>query len=186
MPQRGRPRNERTRADILAAAGELLREQGYDAATISAIAERAGVGRQTVYRRWPSKAALFADAVLGGATGVDGPGGPAKIGSLAEWIGRFGGALATPDSAALVRALTAAAAADADESEKLYTQLTKPAHAQLADLLEAAGGSERADAELLADALLGALLFRALTRASIDDAYTARLARLTLASRREE
>lgn len=181
MPQRGRPRNEQTRAAILGAAGDLLREQGYDAATISAIAERAGVGRQTLYRWWPSKAALFADAVLGGAAGLETEDTPAgDTASIPAWVARFGGVLTTPDSAALVRALTAAAAADADESEKLYAQLTKPAHAQLAGLLEAAGRTGPRDAELLADAMLGALLFRALTRSPIDDDYTARLARLAL------
>ncbi|WP_314149283.1 helix-turn-helix domain-containing protein [uncultured Leifsonia sp.] len=180
MPQRGRPRNESSRAAILEAAGALLREQGYEAATISAIAERAGVGRQTLYRRWPSKAALFADAVLDGAASLDATADPPH-GSIPAWIERFAGILATPDSAALVRALTAAAAADADESEKLYAQLTRPAHAQLVALLAAAGAGGPADAELLADATVGALLFRALTRAPIDAGYTTRLARLALA-----
>ena len=47
---------------ILAAATELVAEEGYAAASIEAIARRAGAGKQTVYRWWPSRAALLAEA----------------------------------------------------------------------------------------------------------------------------
>jgi AcrR family transcriptional regulator len=43
---------------------DLALEVGFSGLTIEAIAARAGVGKHTVYRRWPSKAALFLDAVL--------------------------------------------------------------------------------------------------------------------------
>jgi|SRR5690554_1646919 AcrR family transcriptional regulator len=56
--RRGRPRDpERSRA-IVEAARELLREGGWDALTIEAVATRANVGRPTVYRRWPTKGHL--------------------------------------------------------------------------------------------------------------------------------
>jgi AcrR family transcriptional regulator len=62
--RRGRPRDpERSRA-ILDAARSLLREGGWEALTIEAVANRAGVGRPTVYRRWPTKGHLAAE-VLG-------------------------------------------------------------------------------------------------------------------------
>jgi AcrR family transcriptional regulator len=41
----------------------LLAERGFQAATIEAIATRAGVGRNTIYRRWSSKEELIADAL---------------------------------------------------------------------------------------------------------------------------
>ncbi len=41
-------------------ARNMLAEGGYGALTIDAVAERAGVAKTTVYRRWPSKAALIA------------------------------------------------------------------------------------------------------------------------------
>lgn len=44
---------------ILEAAAALAGEVGYAAATIEAIAARAGAGKQTIYRWWPSKAALY-------------------------------------------------------------------------------------------------------------------------------
>ena len=42
---------------------ELLAERGFQATTMDAIAERAGVGKNTIYRRWSSKEDLVADAV---------------------------------------------------------------------------------------------------------------------------
>jgi AcrR family transcriptional regulator len=47
---------------ILAAAVEELAEAGYGGVTIDSIAARAGVGKSTIYRHWPDKLALIADA----------------------------------------------------------------------------------------------------------------------------
>ncbi|MFI6517894.1 TetR/AcrR family transcriptional regulator [Spirillospora sp. NPDC050679] len=49
---------------IMQAALDLARESGYAKLSIEAVAARAGVGKHTVYRRWPSRAQLFLDAVL--------------------------------------------------------------------------------------------------------------------------
>jgi AcrR family transcriptional regulator len=50
-----------TRDRLLAAAQELVEEGGYAAASVAAIAERAGVAAGTLYRHWPSKGELFAE-----------------------------------------------------------------------------------------------------------------------------
>ncbi|CAM5379370.1 TetR/AcrR family transcriptional regulator [Streptomyces viridifaciens] len=57
-------RSERARAAVLTAAAELVAEVGYGKLTIEAIAARAGVGKQTIYRWWPSKGAVVFDAFL--------------------------------------------------------------------------------------------------------------------------
>ncbi|MFD3743417.1 TetR/AcrR family transcriptional regulator [Nocardia sp. NPDC058633] len=57
-------RNEGSRRAILSAAFELAGDIGYDKLTIEAIAARAGVGKQTIYRWWPSKGAVLLDAFL--------------------------------------------------------------------------------------------------------------------------
>ncbi|MGE4278308.1 MAG: TetR/AcrR family transcriptional regulator [Magnetospirillum sp.] len=48
-------------AAILAAAAQLVAENGYAPVTVEAIAARAGVGKQTIYRWWDSKAALYVE-----------------------------------------------------------------------------------------------------------------------------
>ena len=57
-------RNDAVRRAILAAAIDLVGEVGYPKLTIERIAKSAGVGKQTIYRWWPSKGALFFDAFL--------------------------------------------------------------------------------------------------------------------------
>jgi AcrR family transcriptional regulator len=54
-------RSGRAHAAILEATRELIVEVGYDSMSIEGIAGRAGVGKQTIYRWWPSKAALVLD-----------------------------------------------------------------------------------------------------------------------------
>jgi AcrR family transcriptional regulator len=49
---------------IVRATRELLLERGFDGLSIEAVAGRAGVGKQTIYRWWPSRHALVADVVL--------------------------------------------------------------------------------------------------------------------------
>ena len=62
-PRRGRPRRVSAGEAILEATLALLAERGFQATTIEAIADRAGVGRNTIYRRWASKEELIADAL---------------------------------------------------------------------------------------------------------------------------
>ncbi|MFG1706502.1 TetR/AcrR family transcriptional regulator [Nonomuraea sp. M3C6] len=57
-------RNEVSRRAILTAAFELVQEVGYARLSIEGIAARAGVGKQTIYRWWPSKGAVLFDAFL--------------------------------------------------------------------------------------------------------------------------
>jgi len=57
-------RSERSRQAILTATADLLREVGYTRLAVEAIAARAGVGKQTIYRWWPDKGAVVLDAYL--------------------------------------------------------------------------------------------------------------------------
>jgi AcrR family transcriptional regulator len=58
----GRPRSEHARLAILRSTLRLLKENGFSGFTIEAVADRAAVGKATVYRWWPNKGALIADA----------------------------------------------------------------------------------------------------------------------------
>ncbi len=66
-----------TRREILASAGTLFRAQGYTAVAMPVIAREAGVGVETIYRAFGSKAGLFKAvidaAVAGGSTRAERP-----------------------------------------------------------------------------------------------------------------
>ena len=64
-PQRpvGRPRSAEVHSAIIKATLELLAEEGFDGMSIEAVANRAGVGKTAIYRRWSSKEALVIDAL---------------------------------------------------------------------------------------------------------------------------
>ena len=61
---RGRPRSAEADRAILTATADLLAERGLAAMSIEEVAARAGVGKTTIYRRWPSKGLLALDAFV--------------------------------------------------------------------------------------------------------------------------
>ncbi|MCC8251137.1 TetR/AcrR family transcriptional regulator [Saccharothrix luteola] len=72
MPPDAARRSDRSRRAILLAALELVEALGHSRLTIEAVAARAGVGKQTIYRWWPSKGPLLFDAFLEfGPAGTD-------------------------------------------------------------------------------------------------------------------
>jgi AcrR family transcriptional regulator len=64
----GRPRSEQARQSILRSTLKLLAKRGFSELTIEAVAAHAGVAKATVYRWWPDKAALIADAFASSTT----------------------------------------------------------------------------------------------------------------------
>ncbi len=106
-------RSERSRLAILDAALALAREQGYARLTIEAIAARAGVGKQTIYRWWPSKAAVLLDALEGASSGSN----PIRYSSdvvadVRQFVAKLAALLADDDFGPLVGALICAAQQD--------------------------------------------------------------------------
>ena len=65
-------RKETSRRAILTAAFELVQEVGYAKLSIEGVAARAGVGKQTIYRWWPSKGAVLFDAFRMLSEGAEG------------------------------------------------------------------------------------------------------------------
>ncbi len=104
-------RSDRSRRAIHDAALALVTEVGYRRTTIEGIAARAGVGKQTIYRWWPSKAAVLMDAFLdlAGRAAVE----PGAASGAAGQSGE--GAQGIPDSGDLVADLKLVLRATVDE-----------------------------------------------------------------------
>ncbi len=60
----GRPRSEAAHEAILRSALRLVTKHGFRAVTVNQIAADAGVGKMTLYRHWPNKAAVIMDSLL--------------------------------------------------------------------------------------------------------------------------
>lgn len=58
------PRIERSKRAALQGALAVLLEEGWEAVTLTRVAERSGVGRTTLYRHWADRTALLRDALL--------------------------------------------------------------------------------------------------------------------------
>jgi len=122
----GRPRSPEIQLSILHATADLVMEIGFKALTMDAIAARAGVGRMTIYRRWPNKAAIVMDAFV---ARVD-PGtlfSPAKtyLDSIRLQMRTMAKAFRGPDGA-LIRALLAEAQFDTELATALRERWTMP------------------------------------------------------------
>ncbi len=172
----GRPRDAQLDRTILEATRRLLAAVSYAELSMEAVAVSAKVGKKTLYRRWPSKAPLVADAVLdaygrGGSFGVPDTG---EIhADLHSWLVEHADFIAEPSNAALIRALIAAAASNPSDNSALYERLSAPQHAGLTSRLRNAVQQRelRADADLdaIANALIGTLLLEVLTRTATSD-----------------
>ena len=89
---RGRPRRAEADAEILDAALAMLRVGGYRELSLDEVARRAGTAKSSIYRRWPSKAALAAEIVRRQAPR---PEGDAALAFDALLNGPMGGVIAS-------------------------------------------------------------------------------------------
>lgn len=148
-------------------------EIGYEGLTIGGIAARAGVGKDTIYRWWPSKGLVVADAVLGPDTEpafyTDPPPDTGDlVADMHGWVRQLARDYAEPAGAARVLAVTAAATEDPATAARLVERFTRPRQAAVVARLRAAAalGEVRADADLaaVADSLMATLFFWAISR----------------------
>ena len=161
-PLRGRPRSELARAAVLHAADDLLVEVGYEALTMKGIAERAGVGRQTVYRWWTSKAEILFEACVLDARHelATTPGAPAD--TLSDYLERLLAFLNDSDAGATYLALLGASRVDTAVADMLSA--TDPLRDSTRVLIETLGAAiDAPDLELAIAQVSGPLVFQALT-----------------------
>jgi AcrR family transcriptional regulator len=163
-------RNERSRQAILTATADLLGEVGYTKLTVEAIAARAGVGKQTIYRWWPDKGAVVLDAYLA-LVGAEGnltfPDSGDLEADLRHALGSTIDSLADPVYERRYRALLTAIQDDPELAAALLDRLLTPWLAATRDRLRAAQqAGQIADVDLVvaAELLYGPVYYRWLLR----------------------
>ncbi|MFV2011921.1 MULTISPECIES: TetR/AcrR family transcriptional regulator [unclassified Micromonospora] len=167
-PQPAR-RSEQSRRAILAAALALLTEQGYAAVTIEAIAARAGVGKQTIYRWWRGKGAVILDALtdnLPDALALPDTGDLQA--DLRQVLRATVAEFADPRLSATTRAITIETLTDEELADQARDRLLRPQLDMVRARLAAArdAGQVRPDAPLdqVVELLFGPLYHRWLLR----------------------
>jgi AcrR family transcriptional regulator len=143
---RGRPRREGADQEILTVARELLRDRGYREFTVDAIAERTGIAKTTIYRRFPSKGELAAAAIAP----MNGIAQSEDIGAILRETAKVLRLLAEPDG----------------EAVDIIRAIVQPRHARIRELIARDGTR---DANLTADLLIGALLTRLILARDLGD-----------------
>lgn len=160
-PSRGEP--PRTEA-ILSAALEIFLREGYGAASVDAIVQRAAVSKATLYRHFADKDALLRAVLEGAAAEALGGARPADHlrGAPGEALRAFGAALlsaiARPASVRVFRLVIAEAERFPELSRSFYRTITEPTVGALAAWIRARAASGElavADADLAALQLLG-------------------------------
>jgi AcrR family transcriptional regulator len=179
-PLRGRPRSEDSHEAILDAVLEMLEQEGYGALTIESVARQAGVGKQTIYRWWKSKAELVLEAYANHAASKLPMPDKGALRADLEWFFCAAFKRLTDISGPTMRGLMADAVYDPEFLEILREVLIAKRRAVLMAVLERgqARGELRPDADLdvMADLLFGALWYRLLVQhAKLDGRFAKQL-----------
>jgi AcrR family transcriptional regulator len=159
-----RRRSERSRTAIVRATRELLLERGFDKLSIEAVAARAGVGKQTIYRWWPSRHALVADVILEYADRIlrPVPHTGDVTADVSAWAVSLATTLTTARGNAMLRILTTAGMEHPDTGARLRAGFSAPLHDSVQSRFLAEGYAA-AVARDVADAIVGGIVYAILT-----------------------
>ena len=176
----GRRRSKKSHEAILNAALTLLNEKGYGAVTIEGIAARAGVGKQTIYRWWPSKAAVILEAFTACAESRVMPPNHGDLHTdLANFLGTVFETL-TRETGPILRALMSEALLDSEFAGALREIFIARRRQVLLEILQRGvmRGEVRTqmDFELIIDMIYGPMWYRLLNQhGPLDKAFADQL-----------
>ncbi|NUL45942.1 TetR/AcrR family transcriptional regulator [Cellulosimicrobium funkei] len=162
VEHRGRPRSEKSRVAVLKAAADLMVGCGFQELTIEGIAAAAGVGKQTIYRWWGSKASVVVEALAEGF--LDMPlGGPEDTGDLrgdlGAWLVALRSEIEAPEVSRLVQTIMSTLT-----SAAMHSALVQPIMAGLDARFQEHGrnhpGGLAGPPEFLAETVAASLLLR--------------------------
>jgi AcrR family transcriptional regulator len=182
----GRPRSNTSRAAILKAAYQILRESGFAGFTVEGVAARAGAGKATIYRWWQTKGTLAIEAFLVAvAPRMDAVQETnSALADLRRQV-HIAATLYRGRVGQLVRELIALGQEDSETNRALRSDFVEPrrqAALQLLRRAQTAGEIDAAtDIEVLADALWGPIFHRLLvSRMPLDRGFIDKLLDLVL------
>lgn len=189
-PRVGRPRSVESRRAIIQSAMNILQNEGYAALNIEAIAAKAGVSKQTIYRWWASAAFIVLEALLADMPAQEtiAPDTGSLKNDLLELVRPTVRAL-SQRRGPVFKALIAEAQADARFAEALRNSLMA-AHREL---VHAVVGRAKlrgevvfdVDDDLAADMIFGPILFRLLNgHGALDETFAFNLVDATVAAMR--
>lgn len=169
----GPVRSVAARNSILDATARVFTHQGYDRVTMEGIAKEAGVGKQTIYRWWPSRGALIADCMIEGRltpVEIDIPDTGDLRHDLNVWLESIIAIVADPRGASLLRSLVAAAAEDGAVGDRLAETLgiDEKLSLRFASAVRIGQLAEDTPIDQLGLAILGAIIVPILARRPID------------------
>lgn len=177
----GRPRSELANQAILDAARDLLVEHGFTRLRLEHVAARAGVGKATIYRRWPSKEALTLELVLGlAAPHLD-------IADLGDTRAELRAAAANPLAAIVdtpwgpvIRAMMSQIAGNPTIGDPFRASVVARRRAEVGHVIERgiARGDLRpdADASIATELLVGPVYFRLVFGGDLEPDFADRIA----------
>jgi AcrR family transcriptional regulator len=166
-PKLGRPRSVKAHNAVLAATAELLAEGGYPATTVDAISQRSGVSKATIYKHWPSRTAVVAEAFgIAMATAVRTPHTDDPRADLVEQVHRVN-TFYSSETGRIFAQLLAACVTDPDGAAYFLEYFLAHRRTEIAGLwaraTEAGIARTDVDAEVATDVLFGPLVFRLMT-----------------------
>lgn len=170
----GNRRDEAARLAVLHAADDLLVEHGFGALTIEAIARRAGVAKQTIYRWWPSKVEILLDTLIEDSEKrLPVPAEKATAEIIRGYLRDFERFLTGDPAGKVLLAIIAEAQHNPGTAKNFHERYLGPRREQERDLLvratEAGEISPKLGPDATIDALVGPIVYCVLIGSSIPD-----------------
>lgn len=177
----GRPRDAEIDARVLDVARRHLARHGYEALSVSAVADDAGTTRQAVYRRWPTKADLATAAIAAMSEAAERPATDDPFADLVRELEAYRRGIGRPDGVSMVGTMLLRST-DARLRALYRERIVAPRRARLRAILQRARSAglvaADADVEVVVAMLTGSWYATALAGEPHPDDWPRRVASL--------
>ena len=183
-PRRGRPRSEGLDQTLLDVTLELAGEVGIHGMSMDDLAQRAGVSKATIYRRWPSKERLVLDALNHAMRPFDLIDTGSLAGDLDDYLGELARRMSEGKASDVLPDLIAASVRDVNLRTSLDVYIRyrrQPLQTILGRGIDRGELGAETDVEVVIDALIGPFVYRRLlSHDPLDGDFVVRLVRTVL------